>query len=219
MGCAFAQSSSSCAVFGGCFTASGMYSMMGPAGQNTTHDRLVLRQALHLPAHPADRCPAASAAPRRSRSPAAPTASGRCRPTAPSVPVSTRSISTRPAACCAFSLPGNSGAGAWEKAIFDTSLGFALANPSIAPWVSCNWPATSIDIERDGCGWQRRREAAPGRDRRRIAAKPAMPPSSIRRSNGCPDHGRFSLGRASRSVAPGTVESQGHRQSRIDLDH
>ena len=122
----------------------------------------------------------------------------------PSVPVSTRSISTRPAACCAFSLPGSSGAGACEKAIFDTSFGFALANASIAPWVSCNWPATSMTLSDTGADGSAgavaaRARVAPRRGETRHAAEqcPAV--------NDCPDHGRFSpLVSTSPSVAPGT---------------
>ena len=41
-----------------------------------------------------------------------------------SMPVSTASISTRPASCCALILPGSSGAGALLKFTFASSFGF-----------------------------------------------------------------------------------------------
>jgi hypothetical protein len=42
-----------------------------------------------------------------------------------SVPVSTRSISTRLAFSCALILAGSSGAGDWVKVIAETKFGFA----------------------------------------------------------------------------------------------
>jgi hypothetical protein len=63
-----------------------------------------------------------------------------------SVPVSTRSMSLRPAPCIAFSLPGNSGAGAFVKLTLPTSFGFLLAKFWIASWVSARSPATSTTL-------------------------------------------------------------------------
>src|SRR5205814_9753210 len=60
-----------------------------------------------------------------------------------SVPVSTMSMSLRPAPCIAFSLPGNSGAGALVKLNFDTTCGFFFWYASIASCVSARSPATS----------------------------------------------------------------------------
>ena len=45
----------------------------------------------------------------------------------PSVPVSTMSMSTRPASCCALILPGSSGAGAWREADAADQLGVRRA--------------------------------------------------------------------------------------------
>src|SRR5260221_5219388 len=61
----------------------------------------------------------------------------------PSNPVKTRSISSRPAFCCALILLGSSGAGAWVKRILSTSFGFALRYFSMLCCVSRKLPATS----------------------------------------------------------------------------
>src|ERR1700730_7777690 len=61
-------------------------------------------------------------------------------------PVSTRSISLRPAPCMALSFAGNSGAGALVKLIFATRFGFFAWYASIAPWVNARSPATSTTL-------------------------------------------------------------------------
>jgi hypothetical protein len=67
-----------------------------------------------------------------------------------SLPVSTKSMSTRPASCCAFSLPASSGAVAWVKTNFETSSGCSDWNFSSAGWLTCRSPATSITLMTTG---------------------------------------------------------------------
>src|ERR1700682_2537962 len=61
-------------------------------------------------------------------------------------PVSTRSISLRPAPCIALSFAGNSGAGALVKLTLATRFGFFAWYASIAPWVNARSPATSTTL-------------------------------------------------------------------------
>src|ERR1700694_6051120 len=83
-------------------------------------------------------------------------------------PVSTRSISLRPATCIALSFAGNSGAGALVKLTLDTRLGFFAWYASIAPWVNARSPATSTTLMVTGlfgsagvCANASRQRAAP----------------------------------------------------------
>ncbi len=67
-----------------------------------------------------------------------------------SVPVSTRSMSARPAACIALILPGSCGAGAFVNVTFETRFGFFSLNASMAFCVSCRLPATSTTFSDTG---------------------------------------------------------------------
>ena len=79
-----------------------------------------------------------------------------------SMPVSTRSMSTRLASCCALILPGSSGAGALVKVMRETSFGLGggvgldrlLRQREIAGDVD--------DVQRDGRG--RQRQTRPGQE-------------------------------------------------------
>src|SRR4051812_9712539 len=98
-----------------------------------------------------------------------------------SMPVSTPSMSTRLASCCALILPGSSGAGALAKEMRDTSFGFLLRYSSIAFCVSARLPATSTILSVTG-------EVGSGRfcanARKSIViepARPAAPPTTTAR--------------------------------------
>ena len=125
-GFALAQASISSAVVGTCFTRSGAYSMIGPPGDVITITPWPLATA----------CILTAAGSRTSSSFGKDAANAGSNWThnfcsmpadRPSRPVSTRSMSTRLASCCALILPGSSGAGALVKLNFDTRLGLALA--------------------------------------------------------------------------------------------
>src|SRR5205823_1955203 len=67
-----------------------------------------------------------------------------------SVPVNTMSMSLRPAPCIAFSLPGNSGAGALVELTLAISSGCFFWKSSMASCVNARSPATSTMLSVTG---------------------------------------------------------------------
>src|SRR5450755_1683842 len=97
-----------------------------------------------------------------------------------SVPVNTMSMSLRPAPCIAFSLPGNSGAGALVKLILAISSGCFFWYASIASCVSARLPATSTIFSVTGAPRAVRGNAATVKSA--VAQMPAAAPrSNVRR--------------------------------------
>src|SRR5215470_513517 len=113
LGLALAQPRSSSAVPGTCFTLSGMYSITGPAGQNTMQTPwFAARLCIALAP---GRYMSSSFGSFDAYSEAIGIQSFWSTPAdSASMPVSTPSISTRLASCCALIFPGSSGAGALE---------------------------------------------------------------------------------------------------------
>ena len=95
-----------------------------------------------------------------------------------SLPVSTMSMSTRLAACCARILAGSSGAGALVKLNLPTKSGFSLRYSSNAFCVRARFPATSTTVTVSGAfGFAVCARAAKG-----AAARAAAPPRTVRRA-------------------------------------
>src|SRR5690348_1067594 len=87
----------------------------------------------------------------------------------------------------------------------------------MAPWVSCNWPATAItfiDTGEDG----REGAAAPHERRPLNAAIPAMPPRMVRRPNIVLVIGRYPSG-LSEPLECARYMTDRCNATRIDLDH
>ncbi len=125
LGLALAQASSSSVVVGTCLTRSGAYSRSGPPGEVTTMTPWPCASPCIFSAEGSKislsfgRLSAMAGNSSTHNFCSMPAAS-------PSEPVSTMSMSTRPASCCAFNFPGSSGAGAFVKVILETRLGFAF---------------------------------------------------------------------------------------------
>ena len=97
-----------------------------------------------------------------------------------SVPVSTRSMSTRPASCCALILPASSGAGALVKVMRETRFGFALRIVLDRLLRQREIAGDVDDVERDRARRQRQSCAKPGPPKAATPAAPATPPTNVR---------------------------------------
>ena len=195
LGCAFAQSSSSCAVFGGCFTASGMYSISGPAGQNTTQtawfcaspcifqrarqvDVLQLRQLGGVVGH--------------QRHPQLLVDAGGQRVGAGQHQVDIDAARR----LLRLQLARQFRRRRLAEGDLRHQLGIRLGEiPPSRRWVSCNWPATSMTLSATGADGSAGGEAAARRAGAECgeAGKPAEQCPAVEPGA---DHGRFSLGRS-----------------------